>query len=127
VTNRRIEVAALLDAFFVVLFVAVGRRTHDQDPGIAGTLFTAAPFLMALGVGWLVARAWRQPFGLLTALVVWVVTVGLGMGLRNVVFDRGTAASFVVVATLFTGACLIGWRLIAQLTVLRRHRRPNPA
>jgi uncharacterized membrane protein (GlpM family) len=125
--DRRIDVAALLDAFFVVLFVAVGRRNHDQDPAIAGTLFTAAPFLIALGAGWVVARAWREPLGLVTGVIVWLVTVGLGMVLRNLVFDRGTAASFVVVTTLFVGACLVGWRLIAQLVVLRRRRRPNPA
>jgi hypothetical protein len=50
---------------------------------------------------------------------VWVVTVALGMLLRRTVFDRGTAASFVIVATLVTGALLLGWRA-AQLVVARR-------
>lgn len=122
--DRRITVAAALDAFSIVVFVAVGRRNHDQDPALAGTLFTAAPFLVALGVGWVVSRAWREPFGLFTGAVIWVVTIGLGMVLRNLVFDRGTAASFVVVATLFTGACLVGWRLIARLLDSRQRLRP---
>jgi hypothetical protein len=43
----------------------------------------------------------------------------MGMLLRRTVFDRGTAASFVIVATLVTGALLLGWRA-AQLVVARR-------
>ncbi len=112
--ERRVAIAAALDAAAIVLFVAIGRRNHDQDPGLSGTFETAAPFLIALAVGWIVARAWREPFSLVTGTIVWVVTIVLGMLLRNLVFDRGTAASFIVVATLFTGALLIGWRLAAR-------------
>jgi len=112
--ERRVAIAAALDAAAIVLFVAIGRRNHDEDPGLGGTFETAAPFLIALAVGWLVARAWRRPFALVTGVVVWAVTIALGMLLRNLVFDRGTAASFIVVATLFTGALLIGWRLVAR-------------
>jgi uncharacterized membrane protein (GlpM family) len=120
VNDRRITIAAILDAVAITLFVAIGRRNHDEDPAVTGTLFTAAPFLIGLAVGWLVARAWRSPFAMLTGVVVWLVTIVVGMLLRNVVFDRGTAASFVVVATLFTGACLVGWRAIAVLVVRQR-------
>jgi hypothetical protein len=111
----RLGVAAALDVASVVVFVAVGRRTHDQDPGLAGVFATAAPFLIALAVGWLLARAWYAPMSLRTGLTVWAVTVVGGMLLRNLVFGDGTAASFVVVATLFTGACLLGWRLVSKL------------
>ena len=83
------------------LFVAAGRRTHDQDPALIGLVETGAPFLVGLGVGWLLARAWRRPTAVRTGLVVWPVTVTLGMILRRLVFDNGTAASFVVVATAF--------------------------
>ena len=112
--DRRVALAAALDAAAIVLFVAIGRRNHDEDPGLGGTFETAAPFLIALVLGWTVAGAWRKPFSLVTGVVVWVVTIVVGMVLRNVVFDRGTAASFVIVATLFTGALLIGWRLVAR-------------
>ena len=118
--DRRAAIAAALDAAAVVLFVAIGRRNHDEDPGLAGTFETAAPFLIALAVGWLVARAWRRPFGVVTGVVVWVVTIVLGMALRNVVFDRGTASSFIVVASVVTGALLIGWRLVARGITRRR-------
>jgi len=43
----------------------------------------------------------------------------VGMVLRRTVFDRGTAAAFVVVATLFVGLFLVGWRLIARQTIRR--------
>ncbi len=108
----RLPLAAGLDTAMVVLFVAAGRRTHDQDPGISGLVETAAPFLIALLVGWLVARAWRRPEAVVTGVVVSAVTLVLGMILRQYVFDRGTAVSFMVVAGLFLFATLVGWRLL---------------
>ncbi len=121
--ERRITVAAVLDVVAITVFVAAGRRTHDQDPGLTGVFTTAAPFLIGLVVGWLVARAWRRPFAILTGVVVWVATIAIGMPLRNLVFDRGTATSFVIVATAFTFATLVGWRLVA-LALDRTRRAP---
>jgi hypothetical protein len=37
----------------------------------------------------------------------------MGMVLRNLVFDRGTAPAFVIVATAFLGATMLGWRRLA--------------
>jgi hypothetical protein len=34
------------------------------------------------------------------------------MLVRNLVFDRGTATTFVVVTTLFFGAGMLGWRAV---------------
>ena len=48
-----------------------------------------------------------------TAFVIWPITVALGMVLRNLVFDRGTALPFIIVATVVTGVFLIGWRMVA--------------
>lgn len=114
--------AALLDAAAVVLFVAVGRNNHEAGGNpVAETLRVAAPFLIALAVGWVVARAWQRPDALRTGLVIWPITVALGMVLRHWVFDRGTAASFIVVASIATAVLLLGWRLVALL-VRRRIR-----
>jgi hypothetical protein len=44
------------------------------------------------------------------------------MVLRRTVFDRGTAFSFIVVASVFTGVLLLGWRLVAR----RMNRRVTP-
>ena len=109
-----------LDVFAVVLFVALGRRSHDQAGGFTAVLETAAPFLIGLVAGWVVARMWRRPTNLSTGIVVWPVTILVGMIVRNLVFDRGTATSFVVVATLFVGACLVGWRIVFRLVDQRR-------
>ena len=111
--NRRTAFAALADIAAVVLFVAIGRRNHDEGEAIDGVLTIAAPFLIALVVGWLVARAWARPLQVETGFIIWPVTVGLGMVLRHFIFDRGTALSFVVVTAVVTGLFLVGWRLIA--------------
>lgn len=121
--ERRVTVAAVLDVVAITVFVAAGRRTHDQEPGLLGVFTTAAPFLIALVMGWIAARAWRRPFALVTGVIVWIATIVVGMPLRNLVFDRGTATSFVLVATGFTFATLVGWRLVALGVDRARHRR----
>ncbi|MEX0848422.1 MAG: DUF3054 domain-containing protein [Ilumatobacteraceae bacterium] len=119
--------AAVLDSAAVVLFVAIGRNNHDEGGSpVAETLKVAAPFLIALAVGWLVARAWHHPDALRTGLVIWPVTVALGMVLRHWVFDRGTATSFIIVATIATAALLLGWRAVALLIGRRRGARATP-
>ncbi|MFW2333298.1 DUF3054 domain-containing protein [Ilumatobacter sp.] len=123
--ENRLAVAVGLDTFVVVLFVALGLRTHEQESAYAAVLETAAPFLIGLGVAWLVARAWRRPTAILTGLVIWPVTVLLGMAVRRGLFDRGTATSFVVVATLFLGAFLVGWRIAWRLVDQRRRRQSS--
>jgi branched-subunit amino acid permease len=119
--DRRAVRAALLDLASVVVFVAVGRRSHDEDGNVVvGVLKVAAPFVIALVVGWLAGQAWRRPDHWMTGVVVWVVTVALGMVLRNLVFDRGTATSFVIVATIALGLFLNGWRLVVRQAARRR-------
>lgn len=112
--NRRIAFAALADIIAIVVFVAAGRRSHDEGGNVVtGTLSVAAPFLIALAAGWLAARAWRRPLALATGSIIWVVTVAVGMVLRRTAFERGTATSFIIVATVVTGVLLLGWRAIA--------------
>jgi len=119
-TRRLVAVAAACDVVAVLVFVALGRRSHDEGGNVvAGVLSVAAPFLIALAVGWAAARAWRAPMVWRTALVVWPVTVAVGMLLRRFVFDRGTATSFIVVATIATGVLLLGWRLVARRIIAR--------
>jgi hypothetical protein len=112
--------AGLFDVASVVVFVLIGRRNHDESSGLGGLLETAAPFLIGLGAGWSIVRAWRWPMAIVTGLVIWPVTILVGMIVRNAVFDRGTAVSFVIVATLFLGACLLGWRTAYRVLTRRR-------
>lgn len=125
VSARRLAVAVGCDVGSVVAFVAAGRRNHDESGALPGVVGTALPFLLGLAVGWVVARGWRRPTAMSTGLVVWPVTVGVGMLLRNLAFGRGTAAAFVVVATVVLGALLVGWRLaVTWWPSLSRRRRP---
>ncbi len=111
--SRRAALAALADIAAIVVFVAIGRRNHDEGTAVDGIATVATPFLIALAVGWIVSRAWKHPMKVDTAFIIWPITVAVGMVLRNLVFDRGTALPFIIVATLVIGLFLVGWRLIA--------------
>ena len=108
---RRIApVAFLLDLLCVVVFATVGTINHGTDTGIGGILYVSAPFVMALvavHVAGLAERARTVSAG----MVIWVFTLAVGMVLRRFVFDRGTATSFVVVASVFLGLTMLGWRV----------------
>jgi hypothetical protein len=108
--------AAGIDIIAIVVFVAIGRRSHDEGSALGGIAAVAGPFLIGLAAGWLVARAWVRPMAPSTGFVVWPVTVLVGMVLRHFVFDRGTAMAFIIVATIVTGVFLVGWRMVAART-----------
>lgn len=114
--GARAAVAFGLDVVIVAVFTLVGRRTHDEPLDPAGWWHTAWPFLVGLLVGWvLVVLARRRwPTTLVEGMPVWTTTVVLGMALRAFT-GQGTALPFVIVATLFLGATLLGWRLVARL------------
>ena len=118
--NDRTPIAAAIDAGVVTTFVAIGRRNHDEDPGVIGLLSTAAPFLVGLAVGWLVTKAWADPMPVRKGLIIWPITVAVGMIGRRLTGD-GTALSFVIVATVFLGVTLIGWRAASLAIVAKRH------
>ncbi|OCB22321.1 hypothetical protein A5674_25945 [Mycobacterium malmoense] len=108
------------DVVGVLVFCAVGRRSHDEGLDIAGLAATAWPFLTGTVVGWLAARAWRRPTAVApTGVVVWLCTVVVGMALRKA-SSAGVAASFVVVAASVTALLLLGWRAVAGLALRRR-------
>jgi Protein of unknown function (DUF3054) len=105
-----------VDVGCVLVFCAVGRRSHDEGLSVAGVATTAWPFLSGTVLGWLVARAWRRPTAVVpTGVVVWLCTVVVGMLLRKAT-SAGVAASFVVVASSVTALLLLGWRAALLLT-----------
>lgn len=117
--------AAFLDVCCVLLFVAIGRSSHEEAGGLAGMATTAWPFLAGLAAGWALLRVWRRPgpFALFPAGIgVWAVTVAVGMVLR-VASGQGTAFSFIVVALTFLGLALLGWRLVARVLNSMRSSR----
>lgn len=111
---RTILWCAVADVVSVIVFVAIGRRNHDEDANASGVLGTAAPFLVALVVAWVLFRVWRAPLDSRHGVRLWIITVALGMVLRNLVFDDGTATAFVIVATVFLGIVLNGWRALVR-------------
>jgi uncharacterized membrane protein YbjE (DUF340 family) len=113
--SRQIALALALDIFSVLLFVAVGRRNHNESAGVSGVVEVALPFLIALICGWLVTRAWQKPYATKNGVVIWLITVVLGLLLRNLIFNRGTATPFIIVATLVLGVLLVGRRLIMRV------------
>ena len=117
--NRLAAVSFGIDVVAVVLFVVIGRRNHHETGNaVVGALRIVAPFLIALIIGWFLARADRAPMSIRSGTVIWACTVGIGLALRRLVFQRGTAIAFILVAAITLGMFIIGWRAIAR--VIRR-------
>ena len=105
---------AAADVVLVLVFCAIGRRSHDETGALAGLAHTAWPFLGGLAAGWAASIALYKekfaPFSVVPAgVVIWFSTLLIGMVLR-VLSGQGTAFSFVVVAAIVLGLFLIGWR-----------------
>lgn len=110
----------LLDLAVVTVFVLVGRRSHDEGDSLAGFLRVWWPFAAGLGLSAVVTGAWWHPFGWRRVVALWVGTVVLGMLGRVAIQGRDFKPSFVVVTTLFLGAGMFGWRLVARAVARRR-------
>jgi hypothetical protein len=123
--------AVLIDIVCVIAFAAIGRRSHEEGLQLAGVLGTAWPFLVGTAAGWAAAIAAQRnaPVGAgwklaPTGVVVWIGTVVVGMLLR-VATGAGTALSFIVVATIFLGAVLLGWRAAYMLVSRARSTKEH--
>lgn len=112
--------AAVADAILIMVFAAVGRDAHQRGDIVTGVLLTAWPFLAGAALGWLVAKAWRDPLSVRRAgLAVWLGSVAGGMALRALT-GQTVVLPFVIVALLSLGLLLVGYRLL--LLGLRRRR-----
>ena len=124
IVTRTAAIAFAADALLVLVFVLIGRASHDENP-VLGALVTYWPFAVGLVVGWLVSRGWKAPLALLrTAVPVWICTVAIGMLLRALSF-QGIQFSFVIVTTVVLAVFLVGWRALALL--VRRIRSSRTA
>lgn len=114
--RTRCTVAFAADVVCVLMFCAIGRRSHAEGVTLTGVAATAWPFLAGTAVGWLVSRGWRRPTAPTpTGVIVWIATVAVGILLRKV-SGQGVAVSFIVVASTVTAVLLLGWRLVMRLT-----------
>ncbi len=119
--SRMILWSAVADAASIMIFVAIGRKNHDEGQAASGIFRVAAPFLLALLAGWVIARMWKEPLSQRSGVLISLTTIVLGMLLRNIVFDDGTATAFIIVATVFLGTLLNGWRALARNRLARAH------
>ena len=104
--------AKLVDVIAVLVFVAIGRRSHEEANSISGLLQTAAPFLIAVASSWAVVAIAKPSGTLVPAIITWAVTVSAGMVLRNFAFGEGTALSFIIVTTITLFVLIVGARVI---------------
>lgn len=117
---RTVLAALATDVVCVLVFAAIGRRSHAEGLTVGGIVETAWPFLAGTAAGWVLARGWQRPTSLApTGVVVWVATVAVAMLLRRAT-AQGTAPSFIVVASLSAAVLLLGWRVGAWLVARRR-------
>lgn len=114
---RTVALAAVADAVLVLIFVAIGRRSHDEDSALLGFATTAWPFLVGAALGWLLARAWRAPLRAVPiALIIWAAAVVAGMLLRAA-SSQGVQLSFVIVTAVVLALFLLGWRAAVALVI----------
>lgn len=122
--GRTIALSTAADACCVVAFVAIGRHAHHDEDTIAGIWQTAWPFLSGLGIGLVLARAWRRPVAIKPAgVAAWLGAAGAGMLIR-VLAGQGTTAAFVAVAFAFLALFVLGWRTVTLLLSHFRHTGP---
>ena len=119
-----ITLAAGADALAVLVFTAVGRRSHGEVDAF-GVLTTAAPFLLGLLLGWLVARAWRAPLRLPVGVAVWAGVVIVGLGVRAA-FTHRLPLTFGLIAAASLALFLLGWRAVAHLIARSRGQSAHP-
>jgi len=117
---RHVAIAVAIDVVMIIVFAALGRASHDSGTPIGGTLRVAAPFIIGYLIAAAVTRLDLKPYSIMAGARVWLVGMVLGMLIRRVVFDRGTATAFVIVAFVTTAVLFIGWRLLARRGLRRR-------
>jgi hypothetical protein len=120
---RRIATLALTaDVVAVIVFAAIGRLSHDRPDELLGLLGTAAPFLVGLVAAWALPIVRAHPIGLRAGLVVWGVTVVLGLLLRAG-FTGRLPLSFAVITLVSLGVLLLGWRSLSAAVSHRASQR----
>jgi len=118
VRRRTVTLAAGADLLAVLVFAAVGRRSHAEVVDATGVLTTAAPFLLGLLLGWLVARVWHAPLRLPVGVAVWAGIVMVGLGVRAA-FTHRLPLTFALITAATLALFLLGWRVVARLICQR--------
>ena len=115
------------DALVVIVFAAIGRASHDESTTVTEVWHTAWPFALGTAIALGITAATKaDPRTLAVGVRVWLWTLVLGMVARQALGD-GTAAKFIVVATLVLALLFLGWRLaLSWQRWTSRWRRVKP-
>ncbi len=98
------------DLVVVVVFVAIGRHTHDRHSSFNDFLRILWPFALSVLLASLVVRrTMKAKTAVAQGAVIAIVTTAVAMALR-VLSGQGTAIAFIIVSLVFLGAAMIGWR-----------------
>jgi hypothetical protein len=115
---KRRGIYLLLDIAVVASFILIGRDSHNESVGAAEVVRTGAPFVLALAWAWLTPLVRRTPWRVGSGIIVGLVTTGLGLFFRSVLFGEGISGLFPVV----TAGYLIGLMIIPRLIAFARSR-----
>lgn len=116
----------LVDVVWILLFALLGRESHEGDTAALAVLGVAWPFLAGYAATALVVGLRRRPRSVGRGAVVWLGSVAGGMAIRTVLEGRLPETAFIIVALLFLGAGLVGWRVVAALVCRRRRAAAQP-
>ncbi len=118
-SGGRLIPLALGDVVALMLFIAVGLANHDMTENlVADVLRIGAPFLIGWFVAALAVGAYSPAFTLeprtfmLRSALAWVIGIGLALLLRNTVFGEDWSLVFAIIAYVFNGLFLLGWRAV---------------
>ena len=109
------QIAILIDILLTIVFIAIGRASHDESLAPMQVLTTAWPFLLALAIGWVVMLVRKRdhlPVG--AGIFLWITTWVGGIVLRVASGDTA-ATAFIIVAGITLLLFLVGWRLVYWL------------
>jgi len=116
------------DLAALLLFVIMGRESHDEGNAIAGVLGAVWPFIVA----WLVvtplvgALRPRHTAALVpmirVTLLTWAAALPIAIVLRALALGRWSPWTFYLVALIVITVLLLGWRVAFVLLAQRRGR-----
>ncbi|UNX54127.1 DUF3054 domain-containing protein [Georgenia sp. TF02-10] len=110
-----------IDLVCVAVFTLVGLLAHGSP--LSGYLSTLWPFLVGLVVAWMAPGVRALPLIIWpSGVIVWAVTVVVGLALRWAT-GAGISGAFPWVAAGVLAVLLLGWRVVPEVIERRRERR----
>ena len=104
------------DLIMFGLFVALGRRSHNESVSVGEIVTVAAPF----AIGWVAVAPWCKLFrpeiygnpklALQRTALAWTLAAPLGLALRTVVWGREFKPAFAITTYIFNLLLLLVWR-----------------